>query len=62
MGARRKAQRQRRKKMLGDTLTLDKIRSMEQIRLEHLKERLEKSTNEQERRMLEKRIWMIQNS
>ena len=48
--------------MLGDTLTLDKIRSMEQIRLEHLKERLEKSTNEQERRMLEKRIWMIQNS
>ena len=42
--------------------TLEEIREMERKRLERAKELLEKATDEKERRMLKKRIWMLQNS
>ena len=42
--------------------TLQEIKEMEQKRLERAKELLEKAETEEEKRMLRKRIWMLQNS
>ena len=42
--------------------TLEDIDRMQKQRLERLKEKLEKATDEIERRLLEKKIWFIENS
>lgn len=42
--------------------TLEDIKRMEQKRLERAKELLEKAKTEEEKRMLRKRIWMLENS
>lgn len=45
-----------------ELLTMDQINKMYEKRLERAKELLEQATDERERRMLERRIWMLQNS
>ena len=42
--------------------TLEYIKRMEQKRLERAKELLAKAQTEEEKRMLRKRIWMLENS
>ena len=42
--------------------TLEDIKRMEQKRLERAKELLKTAQTEEEKRMLRKRIWMLENS
>ena len=45
-----------------ELLTMEEINKMYEKRLERAKELLQQAKTEEEKRMLERRIWMLQNS
>lgn len=45
-----------------ELLTMEEINKMYEKRLERAKELLQHAKTKEEKRMLEKRIWMLQNS
>lgn len=54
--------KQKKEKEMKELLTMEEINKMYEKRLERAKELLQHAKTKEEKRMLEKRIWMLQNS